>query len=275
MHRLVITLMLVTALGCQTPFQPQLTTPPVVAADQSLPVREYLMEIGDALIRAKAHAEKASHAESVTAVKILTDAAFVEVWGISSGLVKTTGGANTHGWKTRWQTRFTEFDPAYGARYGDKPIEISDVRKLGILGRGRMARRVLSSGATITPDEPRGHILIGLNNVIGWMRLDDGVTKAERQPRIDLTYLWDSDKPFWQNDADTGWIFVAQAQALNILKSPYTELGVAQQHAAELAAILDQCLVGFDSNGNGKIEPIPAEAGFELALEQLVNEEIL
>ena len=275
MSRLVTLLLVVVLLGCQTPYQPQITTPPVVAANQELPIRDYIVDIGNALQRASVLAEEASLATSIDEVKTKTDTLFTEIWGISSGLTHQHGGANTHGWKTRWQAQFTEFDPAYGERYGDLPIEITDASELGIVGRGRLTRRVIAAGDPVSLSEPLGKLLIGLNNVIGWMRLDDGVTKAERQPRIDLTYLWDIDKSFWQSDADTGWIFVAQAQALNILKSNYSDLEVAKQHASDLANIIDRCLVGLDADGDGRIEPIPAEAGFNLALEQLANGEIL
>ena len=93
-------------------------------------------------------------------------------------------------------------------------------------------------------------MLTPLNNVIGWQRLDDGVTKAERQPRIDLSYRWDSPRAFWQSDADTGWLFTVQAQALNILKSDYAgDLPLARQHAKALQALVKRCRDG-DAHDN-------------------------
>ena len=81
------------------------------------------------------------------------------------------------------------------------------------------------------------------------MRIDDGVTKAERQPRVDLTYRWDSPKSFWQGSADTGWLFEVQAQAINILKTDYAgDLVLVQKHVEALMALLDKC-----RNGDGEV----------------------
>ena len=268
MERTVIFLIALLLGGCQTPYQPQLTTPPVVAADPSTPIDKHILAIHEALVRAQATAEQASNAPSTAQIKQLVDLVYAEIWGIPSGLIEQPGGANTLGWKSRWQASFANFDPAYADRYGSIPPEITDPSQLGIAGQGRHIRRVLSSSELPRYDEPMGQYMIGLNNVIGWHRLDDGVTKAERQPRIDLTYLWDADKSFWLGTADTGWLFEVHAQALNILKSKYSDAAQAQGHARDLVTLINKCLTGEDANGNGNIELTIGEAGYGQALEQ-------
>ncbi len=222
------------------------------------------MEAG--FTRAHAASKRAVKASTIKALKFDVDAVLSEIWGIPAGISDSRGAAAVHGWKTRWQTSYDKFDPAFGERYGNRPPTIIRVDELGIVGRGRHIRRVISSEKQPNADEPIGRFLISLNNVIGWTRLDDGVTKAERQPRIDLTYRWDADNSFWLGTADTGWIFEVQAQALNILKSDYAELEDAQAHARDLLFLLKKCVSGQDLNNDGAINAIEAEGGFAIAL---------
>ncbi len=192
-----------------------------------------VVEIIDLTRSALTSAQAAVDAGTMAELKLETDRVFEAVWGVSSGLATSRGAATMHGWKVRWQTTYSNFDPEFAARYGSAPPEITDPDELGIVGRGRALRKTLGSDA--------------LNNVIGWQRMDDGVTKAERQPRVDLTYRWDAPKSFWQSTADTGWIFEVQAQALNILKTDYgDDLGSAQAHAAALVDLVRACLEGKD-----------------------------
>lgn len=222
-----------------------------------------LLELADA---AQDAANRAVEAVAITEIKVLADQVYASVWGRSSGLVDNPGAAAVAGWKTRWQVTFTDFDPAFGARYAGKPAEISNPSQLGIAGRGRYVRRHLAAQFDTTKDAQQQasteQLIASLNNVIGWMRIDDGVTKAERQPRVDLTYQWDAPKSFWQGSADTGWIYEVQAQALNILKTNYgTDLETARNHAQGMADLMRKCREGTDANGNGNIEPTQMEGG--------------
>ena len=107
-----------------------------------------------------------------------------------------------------------------------------------------------------------------LSNVIGWMKIDDGVTKGERQPRVDLTYQWDAPVEFWMSTADTGWLHEAFAQALNILKTDYgDDVEMARSHAADMVDLLEKTMEGVDANGNGSIEPVRMEGGLLTAMQ--------
>lgn len=158
-----------------------------------------------------------SRSGNLAAIRSNADQVFASIWGLNSGLLNSDAeppelisAAEMHGWKTRWQNTYSDFDSAFSARYGSAPPAITDPQLLGIAGQGRALRRALVKHHDPDSTEP---LIASLNNVIGWMRLDDGVTKAERQPRIDLTYRWDADKAFWHGSADTGWLFEAQAQS--------------------------------------------------------------
>jgi hypothetical protein len=210
-------------------------------------------------------ASQASSANSISEIKQRADTVYAHVWGQSSGLVERTGAALVPGWKTRWQVTYTDFDPAFGQRYGSAPPEITDPSDLGIAGRGRYVRRTLTAELDQRSREEAiliEQLIAALNNVIGWMRIDDGVTKAERQPRVDLTYQWDAPKSFWQSSADTGWLFEVQSQALNILKTDYgTDLASAQRHAQGLVALLETVRDGNDADQNGRIGASRMEGG--------------
>jgi len=208
----------------------------------------------------------AADAATPSAIKLIADDIYASVWGRSSGLIERTGAEVVRGWKTRWQVTYTDFDPNFGIRYGGLPADVTDPAQLGVVGRGRYVRRHLVDRMRGISDEQERldleHLIASLNNVIGWMRIDDGVTKAERQPRVDLTYQWDAPKAFWQSSADTGWIFEVQAQALNILKSDYgNDIQSARDHAQALVGLLEKCRQGVDANGDGVIDSVRMEGG--------------
>ena len=144
----------------------------------------------------------AESAATVAEVKAGADAVFATVWGLPSGLTSDhRGAAAIHGWKSRWQVSNADFDEDFAERYGTKPPEITDPAALGIVGRGRYVRQQLqalldSDNATDAQKRHAEHVIASLNNVIGWMKIDDGVTKAERQPRVDLTRVWDAPSAF-------------------------------------------------------------------------------
>lgn len=251
-----------------------LFSPALAHAQETAGIEQYLLEISDlteTALEASRHAEQAS---SVAEIKQAADAVFETIWGIPSGLVDESarGAANVHGWKTRWQVTYTDFDSAFAARYGDAPPEIEDPGKLGIIGRGRHIRNALTSeleGGSSSNGSPHTlHVIESLNNVIGWMKMDDGVTKGERQPRVDLTREWDSPIEFWMSTADTGWLNEVFAQAVNILKTDYEgDVEMARQHAAGMTQLLEKALNGVDNNGNGSIEPVKMEGGIATALQ--------
>lgn len=256
-------LLLVAGL-CQSP-----------AVAQSEAAGAYLVEMRDLTEQALAASQEAENAASVSVVKQFADEVFTSIWGISSGLAgeHARGAENARGWKTRWQVTFSDFDSLFSARYGSAPPEISDPTELGIIGRGRHVRRILEGAlASETPDgsiQTHGpHVVHSINNVIGWMKMDDGVTKGERQPRVDLTREWDSPIEFWMSTSDTGWIWEVFAQASNILKTDYDgDLNAAQQHAADMTVLIERALDGVDANGNGTVEPIKMEGGLRLAVQ--------
>jgi hypothetical protein len=122
-----------------------------------------------------------------------------------------------------------------------------------------------------TPGARYSHdaIVAPLSNVIGWMRMDNGITKGELQPRVDLTYRWDAPMSFWNSTADTGWLFEVFAQAQNILKTNYDgDVEMAQEHADGMTQLLKKVLNGVDANGNGSVEAKAQEGGLRAALEQ-------
>ena len=198
------------------------------------------------------------------------------VWGISPGV----SGADPSeverlGWKERWQVSGAEFDPNFVARLGSAPPRITDPRQLGIVGRGRAVRGHLeeltdpSSDASSATREAAASALASLNDVIGWTHITRGYKGREVQPRISLTYLWDSPPAFWNSTADTGWLFEAEAQAINILKTDYgTEVAEAREHAAALTQLLQRALDGVDANRNGTVESARMEGGLTAAVSE-------
>ena len=216
--------------------------------------------------------EAAAQAADVAAVKQHTDQVFATIWGTPSGLLNDTGAAHAHGWKTRWQVTYTDFGPNYAKRYGNTPPAVTDPSQLGIVGRGRYLRARLQAllDDETTPAETRAaatQTLTALNNVIGWQKMDDGVTKAERQPRVDLTREWDAPLAFWNSDADTGWLHKVHAQAINILKTNYNgDLAAAQAHAKDLTFLIQAYMDGTDTNKDGTVSPEMMEGGLATAL---------
>lgn len=257
----------------------------VVALLFLLPARVYAQapnQIGPLLVQMQEIAEqalessrKAEQAATVADVKRHADDVFIAVWGMPSGLIDESarGAAFAHGWKTNWQVTYSDFDSLFAARYGNAPPEITDPSNLGIVGRGRAVRRALeasvgSSGASSSLSTHGPHVVHSINNVIGWMKMDDGVTKGERQPRVDLTREWDSPVEFWMSTADTGWLFEAYSQASNILKTNYEgDVATARSHAAAMTQLLEKALNGVDVNGNGSVEPAKMEGGLRTAVQ--------
>jgi hypothetical protein len=236
------------------------------------PLLEEIVARAEAALEASRAAEQAS---SVAAVKASADTVFRAVWGLSSGLTEADGASALHGWKTRWQTTPAAFDSAFAARMGTAPPEVEAPRDLGIMGRGRYVRSYFAvapdSAGPETPGARYSHdaIVAPLSNVIGWMRMDNGITKGELQPRVDLTYRWDAPVSFWQSTADTGWLHEAFAQALNILKTSYDgDVQMAREHAAGMTQLLEKVLNGIDANGNGTVEAKAREGGLRVALER-------
>lgn len=229
---------------------------------------KHLVALQQLAQEALSHSKAAETSASVDEVKQHTDQVFALIWGAPSGLVdaEAGGAAHIHGWKVRWQVNNDEFDEGFAERYGTEPPAITDPMALGIIGQGRAVRKQLNASG-----EANAHIdhtVISLNNVIGWMKIDDGVTKGERQPRVDLTSEWDAPSEFWLSTADTGWMFEVFSQAMNILKTSYEgDLGEAQKHAAGMTQLLEKCLNGEDANGNGSIEPVKMEGGLNSMLE--------
>ena len=242
------------------------------SAQDTGPMLAELHDLANAALEA---AKQAAEAPNVKAVKAHADQVFEAVWGTPSGLTEENapGGAHMHGWMTRWQVAFGDYDQAFAERYDYETPAIDDPVLLGIMGRGRYVRRVIEDAMRSNSADPAivthgPHVVHSLNNVIGWMRIDDGVTKGERQPRVDLTYEWDAPVEFWMSTADTGWLHEAFAQALNILKTDYgDDADMARSHAADLVDLLEKSLQGVDANGNGSIEPVRMEGGLLTALQ--------
>src|SRR5690606_4099576 len=89
------------------------------------------------------------------------------------------------------------------------------------------------------------------------------------QPRISLTHMWDAPAAFWNSTADTGWLYEAEAQAINILKTDYgTDVGEAREHAAGMTQLLQRAVDGVDANRNGTVEPARMEGGLRAGLSE-------
>ncbi|MDE2958062.1 MAG: hypothetical protein OXU68_13800 [Bacteroidota bacterium] len=239
---------------------------PQAAHGQETAIGGHLLSIDQLLADAYRESKAAETANTVELIKQHADAVFAMVWGQSSGLLGASGGAaQMHGWKTRWQTTGEEFDENHVARHGNLPPVIDNPALLGIMGRGRAAVALMLERS----DEPHmEHVIVSLSNVIGWMRLDDGVTKGERQPRIDLTHVWDAPSRFWNTTADTGWLNEVFAQATNLIKTNYgANVGLAQSHAQAMTALIERCRAGMDEDGDGTVAPVMMEGGLDTALE--------
>ncbi len=247
--------------------------PPV---DEALKV--YLEDIENMARQINTLGERAANAGEVDEIKDVADQIFERIWGMPSGLRAPgrIGAVSWPGWKSRWQVDFSDFARSYEKRYGSKPPEIEDPRALGMMGRGRAARALLEKRREswfVSKDEKEdiGQVIAALNNVIGWTSMEDGVTKGERQPRVDLTRMWDAPREFWNSTADTGWLFEVQAQAINILKVDYQgDLVVAQRHVSDLETLAQKVLYGVDADGDGAVEPVSMEGGV-LAAVSLAN----
>ena len=220
--------------------------------------------------------KSAENASDVQSVKAQIDRVFSSVWGTSSGLSAGNihGAENVRGWKTRWQTSYGAFDENFAKQYGNAPPSVGDIDQLGMEGRGRFVRKlIVKARDKQDASNPNHDILDGLvaslNNVIGWQRMNDGVTKAERQPRVDLTYQWDAPQSFWNSSADSGWLFEVYAQASNILKTEYDgDLALAKKHAHDLTLLIEKYRNGVDADGDGNISPAMMEGGLLTAMAQ-------
>ena len=267
LQRLVLAAFILALLSAARPY--------LATAQQADEVGVYLTEIHDLARSALEESHAAQNAATVADVKRHADAVFETIWGIPSGLVaeSSRGAERAHGWKTRWQVSPADFDSAFAARYGTEPPEIQDPSRLGIVGRGRHVRNIVEAAMAQenTPGSVKTHgvhVVSSLNNVIGWMKMDDGVTKGERQPRVDLTREWDSPIEFWMSTSDTGWLHEVYSQALNILKTNYDgDVEMARDHAAGLTLLLTKALDGVDANNSGSVEPIKMEGGIATALQ--------
>lgn len=235
-----------------------------------------LVEMRQLVEQALAASRAAEQASSVAEVKAAADKVFTAVWGIPSGVNgERPAEVQVLGWKERFQVSGEEFDQRWVARYGSKPPQITDPRKLGIQGRGLAVRARLeqiadsTSGRPAAAREAASKALASLNNVIGWVHITRGYKGREAQPRASLTHVWDMPAQFWNSTADTGWLFEVYSQATNILKTDYAgDVAEARKHAADMTALLQKLLTGLDADRNGTIEPKAMEGGLDAALAQ-------
>ena len=232
-----------------------------------------LVEVGQLLEEIIQTSDAAISANSVEDIKAHAERVFELVWGVPSGWDGDQGQLSVayHGWKTRWQVDLSRYADSYRERYGDKPPEIINPRDLGIIGRARAARTILQANIkNLETDKLKSDIqaiIISLNNAIGWMEMDEGVTKGERQPRVDLTREWDAPTEFWMSTADTGWLAEVYAQAINILKVDYEgDVDEARSHAEGMYLLSRKAFDGIDQNRNGIIEATKMEGGIEVVL---------
>jgi hypothetical protein len=235
-----------------------------------------LAEIGDLADQALAASRAAESASSVAEVKAGASRVVQAVWGLPTG----ASGAEASeverlGWKERWQVSGSEFDPNFVKRLGSQPPRITDPRELGMVGRGRAVRGFLEelvegeAATTGAQREAAAAVLASLNDVIGWTHITRGYKGREVQPRISLTYVWDAPPAFWNSTADTGWLFEAEAQAINILKTDYgTDVAEARKHAAGMTELLQRVKDGVDANRNGSVEAVRMEGGLNAALSE-------
>jgi len=168
-----------------------------------------------------------------------------------------------------------EFDPNFVRRLGSAPPRVTDPSALGIVGRGRAARARLeqiadsASTASVSARAAALGALASLNDVIGWTHITRGYKGREVQPRISLTHEWDAPTAFWNSTADTGWLFEAEAQAINILKTDYgNDVDEARRHAAAMTELLQHVRDGVDADRDGTVEPARMEGGLNAALSE-------
>ena len=245
-----------------------LTAPTLSAQSLNMDVAKYLTLIETLTHQALDASREAEKSGSVDDLKAEVDKVFEAVWGAPSGLIGAgePGGVATHGWKTRWQSDTTDFELETPEKFGTEPTRITDPSKLGIVGSGRHARKLIWADS-MNANPHYDHVVASLSNVIGWMRMDYAPARGG-MPRVDLTYKWDAPSEFWQSTADTGWIFEVYTQAMNILKTNYgSDLEAAREHAKDLTLLLEKVMSGEDANDNGSIEPKAMEGGLNAALQ--------
>ncbi|HET6569334.1 MAG TPA: hypothetical protein VFG50_15305 [Rhodothermales bacterium] len=230
-----------------------------------------MVQLGEEALAASRAAENAA---TVDDVKKGAAQVFESMWGMTPADIQAGGALPFPGWKEAWQVTGAEFDSAFVARLGSNPPRITDPAKLGIEGRGRAARiglEALAKEAEASSSQQQ-HItnaLASLQDVIGWMELWDGVTKGERQPRVDLTRVWTSSDAFWNSTSDTGWLWEPFSQAINIMKTDYQgDVATARQHAADMTALIEKYLNGVDADNDGTISPVKMEGGLYAAVQE-------
>ncbi|HEX6069881.1 MAG TPA: hypothetical protein VFZ18_08655 [Longimicrobiaceae bacterium] len=233
-----------------------------------------LAEMGQLADEAIAASRAAETAGSVAEVKAGASRVLEAVWGQAPGVSGAEPAEVARlGWKERWQVSGDEFDANFVRRLGAQPPRITDPRALGMVGRGRAVRGHLEelvegeAAATGARREAAEATLASLNDVIGWTHITRGYKGREVQPRISLTHEWDAPPAFWNSTADTGWLFEAEAQAINIVKTDYgTDIAEARQHAAAMTELLQRVKEGVDANRNGTVEAVRMEGGLNAAL---------
>ncbi len=242
--------------------------PAVQAQSINDEIARYLTLVEHATHEALEASKKAEKSSSVAAVKAQTDRVFEAMWGVPSGIAEAgaSGAVATHGWKTRWQSDTTDFKLETPEKFGTEPAQITDPSKLGIIGSGRRARKLIWADS-MNANPHYNHVVASLSNIVGWMRMDYAPARGG-MPRVDLTYQWDAPSAFWQSTADTGWIFEVYVQAMNILKTNYgNDLASARKHAADLTVLLEKVMLGEDADGNGAVEPKAMEGGLNTAMQ--------
>ena len=235
--------------------------------------RALLGEMQQITQQALATSRSAERASSVAEIKAAADKVLQSIWGAATGRGEgNTAEIRVPGWKERWQVTGGEWSPSYTKRLGTQAPKITDPRQLGVMGRGRAVRgrlMQLGSGSPMNPvaDTAAARVFASLSNVIGWTYVSEGLKGNENQPRISLTYLWDSPPEFWQSTADTGWLDEVYAQAANILKTDYgTDVAEARKHAAGMSELLQKALNGVDADKNGRVDPTIMEGGLNAAV---------
>jgi hypothetical protein len=241
---------------------------PAVAQNAAAEIATHVAAIDRLSREALDASRKAETAATVDDVKRQADLVAAAIWGMPTGLAGRDGGGaeKVHDWKSRWQSDTDDFELETPEKFGTLPAAVTDPALMGIVGRGRYIRPMIQAGAE-AGNAHYGHLFASLNNVIGWTRMDFAPARGG-MPRVDLTAQWDAPSAFWQSTADTGWIFEAYSQALNILKTNYADdLAAARHHAAGMTQLLQKVRAGLDANGNGTVEPAMMEGGLEAALQ--------